>query len=139
MVESAQIVDATVEFVMLVVVSLYFLLIMNKIKLRSNQESKCRTFWVGTACFLRFAMSFYDCFVPINEITHQYWRLYLSYFIGVMFMLIYLTLVFRVIGSWTLFSLIRMQDQPKTMRDIVAQSQDEHVLQQAKKLNKLSH
>lgn len=67
MLKTALVVNAAVNGVMLGIVSLYFVLIINKIKVRSNSESKCRFFWVGVACYLRFAISLYDCFVDPNS------------------------------------------------------------------------
>jgi hypothetical protein len=68
MLKSALVVNAVVNGVMLGIVSLYFMMIINKIKVRSNSESKCRFFWVGVACFLRFALSLYDCFLDPDRI-----------------------------------------------------------------------
>lgn len=45
-----------------------------------------------------------------------------------MFMLIYLTLIFRVIGSWTLFSQIEMQFHPKSVKEMINPISDRQVL-----------
>jgi len=98
------VVNCIVNALMLAILGVYFLSVFTHIKLRSNIGSKIQTILVAVALILRFCLSLYDCIISIDEVTEQYWRFYITYFIGIMFMLIYLTLIFRVIGSWTLFS-----------------------------------
>ena len=104
----ALITNAVINGLMIVIVFGYYIIVILKIKLRSNPESKIKTFFVGLACISKFVLAVRSCF-QIDRQKIDYWYLFVVYyFIGMMFMLIFLTLVFRVIGSWTIFSIIEM-------------------------------
>lgn len=107
-----QLFTCIVNGVMLAIIAVYFLYVINKIKIRSNFKSKLRIFFVGLAFTLRFVLCLYDF---ITDYETKRWRLFIIYFIGIMFMLVYVTLIFRVIGVWTIFIQIENQVKPKSM------------------------
>ena len=94
--------NAIVNIVMFTIVSVYFIVVVGRAKVRSNWQLKWKTFFIATAFMMRDSLSFYDCFLNIDKILTQYWRYGVNYYIGVAFMCIYIATIFRVFGCWTL-------------------------------------
>lgn len=68
---------------------------------------------VAFAMALRVVLNVLDCFKTAEQIEKQNWRNYVIYYIDIMFMAINLQLIFRVVGSWTIFA--RIQSEPNSI------------------------
>lgn len=100
------ILNASFTLIMLLVIAVYFFKVVRHIKLRQDLTSRIRQSLVTLALLVRFLLAVYDCWLTTAEINSQYWRYYLLFYIDIAQMMVYLTLIFRVVGSWTLFSQI---------------------------------
>ena len=105
------VVNSAMNFIMLLIVAIYFVWVYATSKFRFNWQSRIRMLLIMIAFSLRAFLSFYDCFMSFETIVGQQWRFYVIYYIDVVFMMIYLTAIFRVIGSLSLIKEIKNQKQ----------------------------
>ena len=105
-------INSIVNIALLLLVASYFIYVSLGFKFRVNWQSRIRMVMIAVAFTARASLSLYDCFISYQLLESQKWRFYITYYVDVVFMMIYLTAIFRVVGSWTIFEEIQTQVKP---------------------------
>lgn len=92
---------------------------------------------IALAFVARAGLSIYNCLISYEQQQSQIWRFYVIYYIDVAFMTIYLTAIFRVVGTWTLFQEIKIQSNPSLL-EIFSEGRTEFVRKRVSRLNNWS-
>ena len=106
--QAALVANCAITATLIAVDTVYFCYVMRRLKLRQSFGTQLGMLLAMLAMAIRFAMAIYVS-VPgtDQQIVSNFWWLVSRFYTDCMFEAILLTLVFRMLGSWGLFSEIQ--------------------------------